>query len=419
MSPLDAIRVSLLAIRNKIDGARVVFWGWLGFFVFWALFCLFYYQILPNFQHDIAISLDLAIFCGAVTFSVVLAMEYAKTKNWLQASLLEVEVKRLEAEKMRELDKTKSDLFSNISHEFRTPLTLITGMVEKLQKEGKYPTKLQEEYGLIQRNADRLLQLVNQLLDLSKLEAGHLQVNKQAGEIVTLLGRLAGSFESLFESKEIYYHYELPAEPVHVLFDADMIEKVLTNLLFNAFKFTAPGGKVNLRVSVLSEATEQSKLELIVQDTGIGISEEQIPHIFERFYQVDTSAIRAYEGTGIGLALVKELVELQEGSISVSSTVGEGSTFKVMLPIQLVSPEEITDPLEDEDKPKRLEIEIRPSKVTASEAFSQEGGNNLPEILVVEDNADLRHFIIGSLAEQYRVLDAVNGRTGYEPYPVP
>ncbi|MDB5263416.1 MAG: hypothetical protein JWQ14_2699 [Adhaeribacter sp.] len=414
MPPMDAIRVSVQAIRNKIDGARVVFWGWLGFFGFWALFCLFFYQVLPNFQHDIAITLDLAVFCGAVTFSVVLAREYAKTKRGLQASLLDVEVKRLEADKMRELEKTKSDLFSNISHEFRTPLTLISGMVKKMQKEEKHPNERKGEYDLIQRNADRLLQLVNQLLDLSKLEAGHLQVNKLAGEIVASLGRLAGSFESLFQSKEIYYHYELPSEQVHGLFDADKVEKVLTNLLFNAFKFTAPGGKVNLRVSVIPEVGDQIKLELLVRDTGIGVSEEHIPNIFKRFYQADTSANRSYEGTGIGLTLVKELVELQEGSISVSSIVGVGSTFKVMLPIELVAPEKMADSLKYEDQPKRLGNENRPITEAAPETFSQDERNHLPGILVVEDNADLRHFIIGSLAGQYRVLEAVNGQTGYE-----
>ncbi|QMU28182.1 hybrid sensor histidine kinase/response regulator transcription factor [Adhaeribacter radiodurans] len=414
MSPLDAIRVSLLAIRNKIDGARVVFWGWLGFFVFWALFCLFYYQVLPNFQYAMAITLDLAVFCGAVTFSLVLAMEYAKTKKWLQASLLEVEVERLEAEKMRELEKTKSDLFSNISHEFRTPLTLINGILRKLRKEEERSTDLQEEYGLIQRNADRLLQLVNQFLDLSKLEAGHLQVDKKAGEIITFLDHLAGSFESLFESKEIIYQYALPAEPIQALFDADKVEKVLTNLLFNAFKFTAPGGKVNLRISAIVEAADRSQLELIVQDTGIGISKEQIPHIFKRFYQADASAMRSYEGTGIGLALVKELVELQEGTISVSSTIGVGTTFKVLLPLQLVTPEEIANPREQEVEPKQLENEIKPTTAAASETFMQDEGNSLPGILVVEDNADLRYFILGSLIGQYRVQEAANGQTGYE-----
>jgi signal transduction histidine kinase len=234
----DAIRVSRIAVRNNIKGIHLIFYGWLGYFIFFTFFFLFGYEILPRFTHDTAITLDLAIFCGAVTFSALLAVEYAQTNRSLQASLLEVEVQRLEAMKMQELDKTRSNFFANISHEFRTPLTLIIGVLEKLVQKGNSSSEQVEEYHLIQRNARRLLQLINQLLDLSKLEAGSLKVEKQAGELRSFLDRLAGSFASLFESKSIIFHYTLPDDALHVYFDPDKLEKVLSNLLYNAYKFT-------------------------------------------------------------------------------------------------------------------------------------------------------------------------------------
>lgn len=410
IGPVDAIRVSLIAVRNKIEGAWVVFSGWLGYFIFWGLFCLFFYNVLPRFPHDIAITLDLAIFCGAVTFSIVLAVEYAQTKQSLKASLLEVEVKRLEAEKMHELDKAKSEFFANISHEFRTPLTLISGTVEKLQSRDESFFERQEEYGLIHRNADRLLHLVNQLLDLSKLEAGKLQVEQQPGEISGFLRRLAGSFASLFETKGITYRFELPDRQLHVLFDPDKVEKVLTNLLLNAFKFTNSGGTVTLSVSISPEDENKSQLLLTVQDTGVGIPEERIQHIFERFYQVDASASRSYEGTGIGLALVKELTELQGGTINVSSAVGVGTSFVVGLPMQVAFPEEVAEPVKLEDEPRI----IWSDSLAAGSSLPTTENFLLPRVLVVEDNAELRRFIAGSLAGQYEVLEAENGLLGFE-----
>lgn len=410
----DAIRVSVIAIRNKVNGGFVIFYGWLGYFLFFSLFFLFGYNILPRFIHDTAITLDLAIFCGAVTFSALLAIEYAQTNRSLQASLLEVEKQRMEKEKMHEIDKTKSNFFANISHEFRTPLTLITGTVEKLHKEDLHSKERREEYSLIQRNATRLLQLINQLLDLSKLESGNLKVEKQAGEVKGFLYQMAASFVSLFESKGIHYRYELPAEPIHVFFDPDKLEKVLTNLLFNAFKFTAPGGEVRLQVSILSEDADQAQLQILVQDTGIGIAEDQLPYIFERFYQADATPLRPYEGTGIGLALVKELIELQGGTITCSSTIGEGSHFYVRLPMLMAPQEKLVEPFHQAEKITAVSGDSLSSVSKGTSSLSSGGESPLYKVLIVEDNPDLRRFIAGSLVEQYEVLEAENGHIGYE-----
>ncbi|HSJ69362.1 MAG TPA: ATP-binding protein, partial [Anditalea sp.] len=398
MGPFVAVIVSWKAIKKKIKGAWVIFFGWVGNFIFWTLFCLFLLNILPRFPHDVAITLDLAIFCAAVSFSVLLAIEYAQTKRSLQTSLLEVEVKRLETEKMQELDKTKSDFFANISHEFRTPLTLISGTVEQLEEYRKTYPLLQEGHEVIKRNADRLLQLVNQLLDLSKLEAGKLNLEKEPGEIISFLKRISGTFASQFESKGINFIQELPVGPIYLNFDHDKLEKILSNLLINAFKFTPTGGQVIFSVLLIEERSSDVQIQFNVEDTGIGISTERLPHIFERFYQGEASATRTYEGTGIGLALAKELTDMLGGTIHVESNTENGTIFTAELIFEKVAHEAVTEMKNIEHIPPLPIAERQPTDINHQISVEHSNGI-LPAVLIVEDNPDLRHFITQNLKE--------------------
>ena len=187
-----------------------------------------------------------------------------------------------------------------------------------------------KDAGIIKRNADRLLQLVNQLLDLSKLEAGKLKLEASKGNIVSFVKGLALSFESLAESKDITLKVNPEKEFIELYFDREKTIKILTNILSNAFKFTPPNGTITVAI----HETERKTVEIKIRDTGIGIADEEIPKLFDRFYQVDSSLIKEYEGTGIGLALAKELTELQHGSISVESHRGNPgwTEFTIGLP---------------------------------------------------------------------------------------
>ncbi|WP_114748051.1 ATP-binding protein [Pleomorphovibrio marinus] len=415
MGPFIAILVSWRAVKKKIKGAWVILLGWSGNFIFWSLFCLFLGDILPRIPYDVAITLDLAIFCASISFSVLLAIEYAQTKRSLQSSLLDMEVKRLEAEKMQELDQTKSNFFANISHEFRTPLTLISGTIEQMETEKNIPSMLREAHELIKRNADRLLQLVNQLLDLSKLEAGKMTLKMQPGDISAFVHRLVGTFASTFESKQIAFENNLPKNPLYLNFDPDKLEKVFTNLLINAYKFTPTGGKVDFSMDILEEKDTDVLVEFKVKDNGVGIPTERLPHIFERFYQGEASATRTYEGTGIGLALVKELTSMHGGTISVESSPGSGTEFTIELNLERASEAIVVDAKVNENFKSTV---LTTSKLNTPTIHSIEPlsstNSTLPLVLIVEDNQELGQFIAQNLQGDYRIQKAENGIEGFK-----
>jgi len=215
---------------------------------------------------------------------------------------------------------------------------LIMGQIESelaSSEEKKDRNKLQMAF----RNAKQLLRLINQLLDLSKIEAGRMTLEARPGNIVPLLRSLTASFESLAHQKKIDLRFECEQDSIIVNFEPGKIEKIMYNLLSNAMKFTPEGGKVSVQLSVSSDQLPTQKLItdhcllITVRDSGIGIPQDRLPHIFDRFYQVDASRTREHEGTGIGLALTKELVELHRGTISVESAEGFGATFVVQLPV--------------------------------------------------------------------------------------
>jgi signal transduction histidine kinase/CheY-like chemotaxis protein/ligand-binding sensor domain-containing protein/AraC-like DNA-binding protein len=334
----------------------------------------------------------------------------------------EVKLEHFQREHLAEVDRLKSQFFANISHEFRTPLTLILGPMGKLQS--KVPDEeSRRTLDMMKRNAHRLLRLINQLLDLSKLEAGAMKLRASRMDIVPLTKGIACSFESSAGMGGIDLQVIAEQEEIEVYVDKDKFEKILTNVLSNAFKFTKEGGAVTVTLSPLPPLPNRERgsegVRVSVADTGIGIPPEQLEKVFDRFYQVDASQTREYEGSGLGLALVKELVELHHGTIQVQSEVGRGTTFTVLLPIgrSHLKDEEIVDGGVSE------EAALHEGEVAAADYVSgkvreevepEHVGDEKPIVLVVEDNADVRAYIREYLVAEYHVTEAKDGAEGIE-----
>ncbi|MDF7813910.1 ATP-binding protein [Hymenobacter sp. YC55] len=305
-----------------------------------------------------------------------------------------------QADKLQALDQAKTRFFTNITHEFRTPLTLLLGPAEQILAESQEPATRQHAR-LVQRSAHRLLRLINQLLDLSKLEAGQLALSFVSDDLVRFVRGLFGSFDSLAQQQQITTAFTTSEAEIVTDFDPDKLEKIVSNLLANAFKFTPRGGHVSLSVQqVKGTPARAAWIELVVGDTGCGIAAAQQAHLFDRFYQADSSATREQEGTGIGLALAKELVDLHGGTITLVSELGYGTTVTVRLPVRQEAASAGTSgrlPLAD-TAPLQLLPVASPAEAT--------------QVLVIEDNADVRAFLCTTLAAHYRVLEAVHGEEG-------
>ena len=244
------------------------------------------------------------------------------------ASAVAYEEEKSRAEALAELDRAKTAFFSNVSHEFRTPLTLILGPVEDTlsDRDNALTPAQRERLGLVLRNGNRLQKLVNALLDFARIEAGRAQASYEETDLAKLTAELASAFESAVERGGLRYEVDCPPLPARVFVDHDMWEKIVLNLLSNAFKFTFEGAiRVGLRAN-------GDRVELEVADTGGGIPEHELPHLFERFHRVQGARSRTHEGSGIGLALVHELSNLHGGEVRVASAVGKGTTFTVSLP---------------------------------------------------------------------------------------
>lgn len=328
---------------------------------------------------------------------------------------------RQQAERLLELDKQKTEFFQNISHEFRTPITLIQGPLESAVAAGEGLSYSQSAIAL--RNSRRLLRLVNQLLDLQRLNAGRMQPSFHPCDLAEFVSQIVESFRPYCEKKRLHLVTQLDeCSPVYL--DMEKFDKVVYNLLSNAMKFTPEGGTISVRLK-----SERDRCILQVQDTGIGIVKEQIPHLFERFRQAEGSANRSYEGSGLGLALVKELVELHGGQVTLESVYGQGTTFSLWLvtgnahlPAQqiLETPTELntsrasveladlelvstTDNIED------ITINLSPSIDTQDSALKTQHS-----ILVVDDNPDLRTYVSEIFRRNgYHVQTARNGSEGH------
>lgn len=320
---------------------------------------------------------------------------------------LNLKLQASETDRLRELDRVKSAFFANISHEFRTPLTLLVGPLGEMER-GTFRGDAKKYFSIMRRNASRLLQLVNQLLDLSRLESGKLQLEAAPADLHRLLAVVAASFESLAAQREIDFQIRVPAEPFLAKFDADKIEKIVSNLLSNAFKFTHEGGRVLFEVL---ENQTNGFTEIRVSDTGIGIAAEQLPQIFDRFYQVENSGSDIQSGSGIGLALTKELVELHGGQISVESLENSGTTFLLNFSFEKVA------------EAAKVAAVLNPSHVGEINSSDVPAAANSPKIfqktdrqivLVAEDNADVRNYIVENLNQKFQIIQAADGEKALE-----
>ncbi|MEO6285725.1 MAG: two-component regulator propeller domain-containing protein [Dyadobacter sp.] len=338
-----------------------------------------------------------------------------------------LKIREIKAQQLLEMDRLKSDFFANITHEFRTPLTLILSPLEhwlsSLPSESPYASQFKS----MQRNGRRLLHLVNQLLDLSKLEAGKMQLDAQPGDLIYFVDRITASFSAMAQSRGITYQVSVPQGNLWLYFDADKLEKILNNLLSNAFKFTPDNGRVTVSLLLVANLEEQKKtsekpnilVELKVTDSGSGIPTEQLERIFDRFHQLGNSGDRQAEGSGIGLALTRELVELHQGAITVLSAVGQGSEFVVSLPLEMLHAAQSGQLSSLASQVTRAVSGFTDQHLSSVwEQSQQQSGNahsDAPIVLVVEDNADLRSFICQSLSEHlvYRLLEAADGEAGY------
>ena len=337
--------------------------------------------------------------------------------------------------KLLELDQVKSRFFANISHELRTPLTLLLAPLQTLIQErgSTLQSEMQKLLLIMQSNGMRLLKLINDLLDLVRLESGKMEVKREPVAIEPFLLGLANAVKKTAEDRGI--RLEVTSDPAVgiVLTDSDKLERILLNLLFNALKFTTAGGKVEVKAK-----RENGELVLEVSDTGPGISEEQLPFIFDRFWQADTSSQRKYRGVGIGLALVKELVEIQDGKVTVASTIGQGTAFTIRLPYQewdrqashileavgsfaktaapLVPPETNGSGdawLRNLDR----QAEFYPSMTSLRETIrpvETSVHRGQPRVLIADDEPDMLKYLKSQLSVNFQVIEAVDGQQAVE-----
>ena len=311
--------------------------------------------------------------------------------------------------KLRELDKAKSNFFANISHEFRTPLTLISGPIQQQLKKDNLTVDERTKFEMINRNSSRLLSLVDQLLDLSKIEAGSLKLKVSKSELMPFIGTLTDSFTYAGQLKEINYIVNNNPSTIDTWFDKDILEKIIVNLISNAFKYTPQRGSI-----VCNAFITENKLNFEIKNSGPGLSKEELSKIFERFYQLNENE----QGVGIGLALIKELVALHKGTIAVTSVTDEWTTFKIEIPVK-----------KEDFKESEIRMIVLQSKVseeisTVNEEVNlietdpklnlDENNDDKPILLIVDDNADIRAYVSSLFKENYTILSALNGKEGVE-----
>ncbi|WP_299898375.1 ATP-binding protein [uncultured Aquimarina sp.] len=376
--------VVYMFVKRKLTYTAIIFIGSIMLLIGYVL-CL----VLDNFF----ILVPLIVIETTLFMSVI---SYLDLRNFKKA---------LESDKLRQINEFKSKFFSSISHEFRTPLTLISVPIQEKLEDNSISEKDRSDFEMINRNNERLLNLVDQLLDLSRIEAGSLSLKVRNGNIHNLLNLIANSFIHLSNKKNISYDIKIPeGEGAKTRFDPDVVEKIVVNLLSNAFKYTPIRGSVILKASTSSD---DNWLNLEIKNTGSGLSKEQLNRIFDRFYQVDENK----EGSGIGLTLVKELVELHKGSIEVDSKLNKWTCFSIKIPISndVYLKEEILNAELNENK--NLQIHLDPSLPIKSNKISSE---DVPVLLIVEDNVDLTKILKEAFENSFNVVIANNGQNGVE-----
>lgn len=324
--------------------------------------------------------------------------EFMRTQERLEMKHL-IEKERHDAEQKMELEKVKIKFLTNLSHELKTPLTLVLNPIENLMFQENATEKL-EMLNLISRNAKRLLNLVNQLLDFRRIEANELTLHKTDGDLITFTQEIVDSFKYIAVRKNISLHFVSSYCNYHTTFDKDKLERILINLLSNAIKFTNEGGNVSLQIT----GDGETGVRLILRDTGIGLSSDMTDKIFERFFRVNNHVDILNQGSGIGLSIAQEFIKLHGGTIKVESEEGVGSAFIISLPFlpitfQHVAPQIM---LSKEGEPLESFAKNEPPKM------------EMPVVLIVDDDDDLRAYLVESLKTKYKIIEASDGRQGWQ-----
>ncbi|OQP56780.1 two-component regulator propeller domain-containing protein [Niastella populi] len=317
----------------------------------------------------------------------------------------EVAQQRREAERAHAMEQLKTKFFTNVSHEFRTPLSLIIAPLDRIIKQTA-DDEQKKQLNLVQRNAKRLLNLVNQLLDFRKMEVQEVKLHSSIGDIVRFSKDISHSFMDIAEKKEIQFSFSSNIDSLEIYFDRDKIEKILFNLLSNAFKYTHNNGVVSIGLIYNPPVNNEGEgaLAIEVKDTGIGIPADQHEKIFERFFQTNVPESMVNQGTGIGLAITKEFVNLHNGIITVKSEPDKGSCFTVLLPAKKINEPAVRTTIS--------QVQIQEAEQDITEENQKHGKRKT--IIVVEDNEDLRFYLKDNLKGLYHVEEAVNGKEGWE-----
>lgn len=356
-------------------------------------------RILPPFwRTPWAYLLYFLLFAGALMVARWILIERERMN-------FKLEQERRYAQQMHELDLMKIRFFTNVSHEFRTPLTLMLTPLENLLTNIRSDNTVHRQLSLVHRNARRLLNLVTQMLDFKKLEVEETQFMPERGDIVRFVRQIAQTFSDLSEHKHIRYRFETAIESRYADFDQDKLSKVMYNLLSNAFKFTPENGQVTVRLRVVEQESGEA-IEISVEDSGIGIPPEAQPKVFERFYQHPTPAHIMNQGSGIGLSIAGEFTKMHDGTIGVESEPGKGSTFTVTLPLRETLARRATLPEADVIPAVTADIDI--------DIPTENAGKDKPLVLLVEDNDEFREYLKEVFQKDYRIIEAANGKIGLD-----
>ena len=340
-------------------------------------------------------------------FAVYISL-FAFLANRIYRFQLSKKMAASESKRLKEVNEFKNTLFTNITHEFRTPLTVIKGMADSIKSnlENKKLDDVENSLEMIDRNSDSLLHLVNEMLDLAKIERGNMELQLAQADVIPFIKYVGESFSSFAEENKISLTIYSETDTLLMDFDGDKLTAIISNLLSNAIKFTPEFGKIIVHINQTSKK-EKDYLSIKIIDNGIGISKEELPHIFNRFYQADASAMRKSGGTGIGLALTKELVALMYGTIEAKSTIGKGSTFSIMIPVSRNAP------ISKSIQPGKVSYPPVTKEPIPVEQFPNQN-SDLPLLLIIEDNMDVAHYLKTCLANKYETMHAINGIAGIE-----
>jgi signal transduction histidine kinase len=401
-----------------------------------AVMCLYFATYLASpagtmkpgifYTHNYFIALTgIIVVCGNYLFNRLRFREFALRCE------LDRHKKTLEENnaKLRELDQIKGRFFANISHELRTPLTLLIAPLETLLRRFHLDLETKDLLVTMHSNGMRLLKLINDLLDLVRLESGRMETKLEPVDVAEFIRAIASAARQVATDKRLRLESVIDPGVGTVMVDRDKLDKIILNLVFNALKFTPSGGRVELRAERKGE-----QFLLTVTDTGMGISEKNLPHVFDRFWQADGSSKRKYQGMGIGLALVKELAEVQGGEVTVQSEEAKGTTFSVSLPYRQAEPLQ-PEPPKLEPEPDGAEAdggrvtsegwlanlyrraELFPALTPLQESLrpvETVSNGTHPVVLVADDEPDMLRFLKSQLSPHYNVLEAVDGQQAIE-----